>query len=305
MYTAHMSTIWAFLKWRFGLSRAKAREPVPYVPKYAEPDITRIQNPDPTKIQLTWVGHATFLIQVAGMNILTDPMWSERASPVSWAGPKRESRPGIRFENLPKIDLVLISHTHYDHLDRPTILKLGNAPQYVLQERTKWWFANEKITNVSELSWWQSEKVGALNITAVPAKHWSKRGIFTTNDAGWGGFIIETPAGTIHFVGDTGYRDDYFKEIGKRFPNIDIALVPIGAYYPKQIFGRFHIDPREAIIIHKEVGAKRSIGMHWSTFMLTQEPLGEPPLELSRQREVAGISPQEFSVMKIGETRVL
>src|SRR5665213_2580262 len=127
-----MRTLWRMLKWFLTQRRRDQTERKRYVPEYAMPDLEKIHNPDPSKIQLTWIGHATFLIQVAGMNILTDPMWSERASPVSWAGPKRESRPGIRFENLPKIDLVLISHTHYDHLDRPTILKLGNAPQYVL-----------------------------------------------------------------------------------------------------------------------------------------------------------------------------
>ena len=300
-----MSTIWAFLKWRFGLARAKAREQAPYIPEYTRSDLVRIKEPDPAKIQLTWVGHSTFLIQVAGMNILTDPMWSERASPVSWAGPKREARPGISFEHLPKIDVVLISHTHYDHLDRATILKLGNTPHYILQRQTKWWFENEGIANASELSWWQSEKAGALTITAVPAKHWSKRGLFRTNDAGWGGFVIESPAGVVYFAGDTGYHDEYFKEIGKRIPHIDLALIPIGAYYPRKIFGRFHLDPREALIVHKEVGAKESIGMHWGVFHLTQEPLSEPPQRLAEERSTLGITPQEFSVMKIGETRIV
>ncbi|HTR18693.1 MAG TPA: MBL fold metallo-hydrolase [Candidatus Paceibacterota bacterium] len=300
-----MRTLFAILKWRFGLSRAKARERTAYVPEYGMPDIHSIEEPDPNKIQLTWVGHSTFLIQVAGVNILTDPIWSERASPVSWAGPKRFARPGIRFEDLPKIDLVLISHTHYDHLDRPTILKLGNAPRYILQERTKWWFASEGITNASELSWWETEKRGAVAVTAVPAKHWSKRGLFRTNEAGWGGFVIESPAGIIYFAGDTGYHDEYFKEIGKRIPNIDLALIPIGAYFPRAIFGRFHVDPREAILVHTEVKAKTSIGMHWGVFELTQEPLSEPPRRLAEERSVLGISPQEFSVMKIGETRLL
>jgi len=298
-----MSILWSFIKWRFGLARTKASEQVPYVPEYAQTDLARIQNPDPSKIQLTWVGHSTFLIQVAGMNILTDPIWSNRASPVQWAGPKRESRPGIRLEDLPKIDVVLISHTHYDHLDRNTILKLGNAPHYFVPERVGAWFKNEGITNVTELLWWKSEKFGALNISAVPAKHWSKRWAYGTEDMGWGGYMVESSAGTVYFAGDTGYHAEYFKEIGKKFPNVDLALIPIGAYYPQAIFGRFHIDPKEAVTVRKEVGAKRSVGMHWGTFMLTQEPLQEPPLELARQREAAGIPPEEFSVMKIGETR--
>jgi L-ascorbate metabolism protein UlaG (beta-lactamase superfamily) len=297
-----------YLKWRFGLTKGTEQPHVaaaPYMPEYAAPDIVRIHHPDPDSIQLTWVGHSTFLIQLAGMNILTDPIWSARASPVQFAGPKRAARPGLRFEELPKIDLVLISHTHYDHLDRPTILKLGNTPHYVIPERTAWWFANENITNASELAWWQSKTFGALKIYAVPAKHWSKRGFFRTNDAGWGGYIIESSTGTIYFAGDSGYHPEYFKDIGKRFPNIALGLVPIGAYYPEWIFGRFHVNPREAVIVHKEVGAKKSIGMHWGTFKLTEEPLSEPPLLLAQEAAAAGLPPEEFTVMKLGETRVV
>jgi L-ascorbate metabolism protein UlaG (beta-lactamase superfamily) len=300
-----MSILWAFIKWQFGFSGTERKNDPNYVPEYAQPDLEKIRNPDPSKTQLTWVGHSTFLIQVAGMNILTDPIWSQRASPVQWAGPKRQSRAGIRFEDLPKIDVVLISHTHYDHLDRNTILKLGNLPRYFVPERVGAWFANEGVTNVTELSWWKSGKAGALTISAVPAKHWSKRWAYGIEDMGWGGYVIESSAGTIYFAGDTGYHDEYFKEIGKKFPHIDVGLIPIGAYYPRPVFGRFHIDPEEAIKVHKEVGAKKSVGMHWGTFKLTQEPLGEPPLELARQREAADMSAEEFSAMKLGETRAL
>lgn len=302
---------WKFLKWRLGLSpdpdggESRAIDAPPYVPEYAEPDLARIQDPAPDTIQLTWVGHSTFLIQTAGMNILTDPIWSMRASPVQFAGPKRQSRPGIRFEDLPKIDLILLSHTHYDHLDRPTVLRLGNAPHYIVPERTKWWFANESITNVTELTWWQSKKLGALAVTAVPAKHWSRRGLFRTNEAGWGGYVIESPAGTIYFAGDTGYNAEYFKDIGTRFPDIALGLIPIGAYHPRWFFGRFHVDPREAVIVHKEAGAKKSVGMHWGAFKLTEEPLSEPPLLLAQEAGAAGFPPEEFTTMKIGETRTV
>jgi L-ascorbate metabolism protein UlaG (beta-lactamase superfamily) len=299
-----MGTLWKFLKWRFMLARSDRKDSPKYLPEYAQPDLARIHNPDPSKVQLTWVGHSTFLIQVAGMNILTDPIWSQRASPVRWVGPRRSARPGIIFKDLPRIDLVFISHTHYDHLDRPTILKLGPAPRYVVPEGVAPWFAKEGISNVTELSWWKSETAGALSITAVPAKHWSKRWVYVDEHMGWGGYVIQSPAGAIYFAGDTGYHDEYFKEIGKRFPDIDLALIPIGAYYPRTVFGRFHIDPREALQVHKETGAKKSIGMHWGTFKLTQEPLQEPPQELARQREVAGMSSEEFSEMKIGETRI-
>jgi len=299
------STLWSFIKWQFRLRKSdNDNDNRPYVPEYAQPDLAKINDPDPAKIQLTWVGHATFLIQVAGMNILTDPIWSERASPVQWGGPKRFAHAGMRFDHLPKIDVVLISHTHYDHLDRNTILRLGNAPHYVLPENLGEWFRRERITNVTELPWWKTSRISELKITAVPAKHWSKRKMFGKEHDGWGGYAVETPAGVLYFVGDTGYHNEYFKEIGKRFPHIDLALIPIGAYYPRPIFGMMHIDPHDAVVIHKEVHAKRSIAMHWGVFKLTQEPLDEPPLELARQVKAANIPQEQFSAMKIGETAV-
>ncbi len=280
--------------------------PLPsYVPEYATPDLERIAHPDPSKVQVTWIGHSTFLVQVAGCSILTDPIWSERASPVSWAGPRRYARPGVSLAELPPVDVVLISHTHYDHLDRPTIKQLGASPRYVLPPNLAPWFARLGIRNVVELPWWESADMSGIKVTAVPAKHWSKRNVFGRNTAGWGGYIIESPVGTIYFAGDTGYHPDYFKEIGKRFPHIDLALLPVGAYYPRAVFGRYHIDPREAVVLHKELGARRSVGMHWGTFKLTQEPLGEPPLFLASEVAAAGLAADTFSTMQIGETRVL
>ncbi len=156
-----------------------------------------------------------------------------------------------------------------------------------------------------ELLWWSNITVGPITIHAVPAKHWSKRYVLGDEDAGWGGYIIETPQGTIYFAGDTGYDPIYFKDIGKKFTNIDLGLIPIGAYYPREVFGRYHIDPPEALKVHKEIGAKQSIGMHWGVFELTQEPLDEPPLLLEKERAALNLPPQEFSTMKIGETRAL
>lgn len=292
------------IKWYFARMRDE-HVSKPYFPQYQQPDLERIKNPDQSKIQITWVGHSTFLIQVAGLNILTDPIWSNRASPVSWGGPARHAQPGIALAHIPVVDVVLISHTHYDHLDRPTIKKLGSKPRYILPINLMPWFAQLGIKNVIELPWWSNTEVNNVRITAVPAKHWSKRKLWGKENAGWGGYIIETPQGTIYFAGDTGYDPEYFKEIGKRFPGITLALIPIGAYYPQEIFGRYHIDPREAVIVHKEVGAKKSIGMHWGTFKLTQEPLDEPPILLATEAAAAGLQASEFSAMKIGETRVL
>jgi N-acyl-phosphatidylethanolamine-hydrolysing phospholipase D len=276
----------------------------PYVPVYAEPDLNAIRDPDPQRIQLTWVGHSTFLIQVGGVNILTDPIWSDRASPVSFLGPKRVARPGVRFEDLPKIDLVLISHTHYDHLDRPTVLRLDNEPHYIVSSGIAKWFAREGITNVSEHTWWEKEMHGGIFITAVPAQHWSKRGLIGTDGAGAGGFVIETPRGNIYFAGDTGYNNKYFKEIGERFGNISLSLLPIGAYDPRWFMQRFHLNPPEAIRVHQEVHSKRSIGMHWGTIPLTIEPLAEPPLYLAREAGATRLPDDAFTIMGIGETRI-
>ncbi|MDR3571426.1 MAG: MBL fold metallo-hydrolase [Candidatus Pacebacteria bacterium] len=295
--------IWEIIKWQFRERRSEAQQK-PYVPQYAQPDLERIKNPDPTKLQVTWVGHSTFLVQLAGVNLLTDPIWGKRASPVGWAGPKRQARPGIRFEDLPKIDAVLVSHTHYDHLDRPTILKLGKTPRYFVPDKVGAWFKNESIQNVTELSWWKSEKFGPLEVHAVPAKHWSKRWAFGIEDMGWGGFVVTSPVGNFYFAGDTGYHQEYFKEIGKKFPQIDLGLIPIGAYHPQQIFGRYHVDPLAALVIHQEVGAKRSIGMHWGVFKLTQEPLDEPPQLLAQEREAIGLPDEAFIALKLGETRI-
>jgi len=298
-----MTTFILFAKLFF--KRIGRRKSAVYSPAYATPDLVRIQHPDPSKIQITWVGHTTFLIQVAGLNILTDPIWSNRASPVSWAGPRRQSQPGIALSRLPYIDLCLISHSHYDHLDRPTIQKLKKSPHYVTPPHLKRWFAKLGILNVTELLWWKSTTVGDVRITAVPAKHWSRRSLWEKESAGWCGYVLETPAGVIYFAGDTGYEPTYFKEIGKRFTTVDVALIPIGAYYPQEVFGRHHVDPKQAVVLHQEVGAKQSVGMHWGAFKLTQEPLDEPPVLLQHEVREAGLHDNAFIAMKIGETKVV
>lgn len=301
-----MGAFLQILRWRLGLDKDDTHaSATPYVPQYAEPDLKRINRPDPSRIQITWVGHSTFLIQVAGKNILTDPTWGKRASPIRWLGPKRFARPGLAFTDLPHIDIVVISHSHYDHLDRPTIKKLGATPHYILPPNLGKWFTQLGISNTTELEWWSDTTIDGLRITAVPAKHWSKRSVWGKQDVGWGGYVIETPARNIYFAGDTGYHKEYFKEIGKRFPRIDLGLIPIGAYYPEWFFGRYHINPREAIVVHREVGAKKSIGMHWGTFKLTQEPLDEPPTYLASETASAKLPSDEFTTMKIGETRLL
>ncbi len=290
-------------KWRFSQARKDGAKVMrTYIPEYEEPDLAKIHNPDPSKLQVTWVGHSTFLIQTAGQNILTDPMWSERASPLSWLGPKRHAKPGLAFSDLPRINIVLISHTHYDHLDRPTIRRLGSTPHYILPTGVGKWFSGQGITTTTELPWWSAHSVGPLTVTAVPAKHWSKRNLWGTSGAGWSGYMLETPAGVVYFAGDTGYHETYFTQIRQKFSSIDLSLIPVGAYYPQWIFGNYHVDPHDAVLIHKIVGSKKSIGMHWGTFKLTEEPLDEPPQLLAKEAAAAKLDPTDFTVLKIGET---
>ena len=254
------------------------------------PDVTPITLPsvppqqetlaNPSAAQVTWIGHSTFLLQVDGLNILTDPIFSERASPVSFAGPKRSTPPALTVEELPEIDVVLISHNHYDHLDKASIKALrakqpDNPPRYYVPLGQKAWFDKLGITRVVELDWWASAEEGDIVVHAVPVQHWSSRSPFDRNKALWAGFLIDAPSLRTLFVGDSGYSDD-FKTIAQRLGTVDLALVPIGAYDPRWFMKSAHMNPEEALLVVQEVGAKRAIGMHWGTFSLTDEPMAEP-----------------------------
>ncbi len=233
---------------------------------------------------ITYVNHSTFLIQVDGLNILTDPVWSDRVSPLSFAGPKRMRPPGVRFKDLPKIDLVIISHNHYDHLDIPTLKKLEARfqPQFVVPLGVDVLLNEEGISNTVSLDWWDKEEVSDnMNVNLVPAQHFSARGLFDRDKTLWGGYVIETPSGNIYFAGDTGYGD-FFPEIGKRFEPIKIGLIPIGAYKPRWFMSPVHVDPAEAIQIHKDTGAEISFGMHFGTFPLADDGMEEPELDFAK-----------------------
>ena len=242
------------------------------------PQLTTLANPG--AVQVTWIGHSTFLLQVDGLNILTDPIFSARASPVSFAGPKRSTPPAMTVEQLPPIDVVLISHNHYDHLDKSSVKALqakqpDNPPTYYVPLGQKAWFSKRGISNVIELDWWASAEVGDITVHAVPVQHWSSRSPFDRNKALWAGFLINAPSLRTLFVGDSGYSDD-FKTIAQRLGNVDLALVPIGAYDPRWFMKSAHMNPEEALQVVQDVGAKRAIGMHWGTFSLTDEPMAEP-----------------------------
>lgn len=297
-----------FLSWWFG-GGPKDAPGVPadhlpvFVPPVAAPDLNSINHAPGDAIQVTWIGHATFLIQVSGLNILTDPMFSERASPVPFAGPKRLAPPGVSLKDLPKIDAVIISHNHYDHLDEDSAMQLGNAPRYFVPLGFSPWFKKLGIANVQELDWWGSAELGGLRFHAVPAQHFSSRTPFDRNEVLWSGWVIETPAGKVYFSGCTGYAP-LFQEIGKLLGPMKLSFIPVGGYSPRWFMQAMHVDPPAAVRIHQDTRSERSVGMHWATFKLTDEPLSEPPVYLRKAMQDAGVDEDRFIVMKIGETRV-
>ena len=269
------------------------------------------QNLSATNNQVSWLGHSTFLVRLNGLNILTDPVFSERASPVSFAGPKRYTQVALPMKDLPKIDVVVISHNHYDHLDKESIKGIGDQAKYFVPSGLKSWFMELGIADeqVVELMWWQSFKFGELQLTAMPSQHWSARGLGDRHQSHWASWLITQKKSSIWFAGDTGYNDKDFVNIGQYLKqqalNLDLALIPIGAYGPRHFMKTYHVDTEEAVQIHKDIGSKLSIGMHWGAFPLTSESPMEPYEWLNRLRTENKLGQYPFKTLKIGETMTL
>jgi len=259
---------------------------------------------NPAKDTVTWIGHSTLLVQLDGVNLLTDPHWSDRSSPFSFAGPTRVTPPGLSFEDLPPIHLVLISHDHYDHLDVATVLRLAEVhrPLFLVPLGLKAWFAGLGITSVEELDWWESRSVRGLTLTCLPAQHFSSRTFWDRNRRLWSGWAVAGRAKRFFFAGDTGYYD-VFKEIGSRLGPFDLAAVPIGAYVPAVIMQPAHTTPEEALQLFEDVGGRRFLGIHWGTFDLAEEPIEEPPKRVEAEARRRGIDPDRLFLLKHGETR--
>lgn len=254
---------------------------------------------------LTWVGHATFLIQLQGLNVLTDPVFSRRVSPFTFAGPERLAPLGLRLADLPAIDLVLISHNHYDHLDEAAVRALAKAnpdTRFVVPLGLRRWFLARGISQVVELDWWQAADLAAAKVTALPAQHFSGRGAHDRNATLWCSLLLEVAGRKVYFAGDTGYSKD-FADIGAAHPDIDLALLPIGAYEPNWFMKSVHVNPEEAVKIFQDLGARHAAAMHWGTFRLTLEPLDEPPQRLRKALAGEGIADERFFVMQHGESR--
>lgn len=292
-------------QWQRRRIRAAARAQGPlFAVQRPDVEFLRENRREPT---LTWIGHVSFLLQLGGLNILTDPHMTERTSPVSFAGPRRLVPLPLQIHELPPIDVVLISHNHYDHLDAGTVRQLarqaGGSPLFLVPLGLKRWFTAKGMHRVQELDWWELHRHGGVDFHFLPSQHWSKRTPWDTNQSLWGGFLVDAGFRFL-FAGDTGYSRD-FRDIHARFGSVDLAALPIGAYAPRWFMSPQHVDPDEAVKIFQDLQAVRAVGMHWGTFQLTDEPLDEPPARLNQALARHGISRERFFVMRLGEMRRL
>lgn len=269
-------------------------------------ELTPAAPPDPPPqqvtegIRLTFVGHATMLIQTEGMNILTDPVWSVAAGPRGWMGPRRRRPAALTLDALPPIHFVLLSHNHYDHLDVPTLIALHRAHGCrVITTLGNAAYLRRFGLDVVELGWWDRREEGALAITCVPAQHFSGRGMFDRDRTLWAGFVVDGPAGRLFFAGDTGWGT-HFAAIRERCGAPDIALLPIGAYRPRPIMQPVHIDPEEAVQAHLALGAGRSVPIHFGTFALGADGPVEALEALARARAAEGVHDEAFAPIAHG-----
>lgn len=253
---------------------------------------------DPSSPQATWINHSTYFLQINGLHFLTDPIWSQRCSPLPGIGPIRKHIPPLSMEDLKRVDHVLISHNHYDHLDKATVLALHALYPTIcwwVPLGVKEWFVKLGILSVQELDWWDSKGVGSeLRFTAVPCQHFSGRSLHDTWKSLWTGWVVEVEGKRLYFVGDTGYNPIDFVTIGKKFSSMDLSLIPIGSYLPRKFMSPVHIDPAQAVRIHQEVGSKKSLGMHWKTFNLSDEATMRPPYDLFLALQKENLSPENF-----------
>ncbi|MGW1769681.1 MBL fold metallo-hydrolase [Streptomyces sp. NPDC002073] len=252
-------------------------------------------------VSVTWAGHASWVIRIGGLTVLTDPVWSRRIL----GTPARMTPVGVLWEDLPPVDAVVISHNHYDHLDAPTLRRLPRDTPLLVPAGLARWCRRRGFTRVTELDWWEAVELGGVRFDFVPAHHWSKRSLLDTCRTLWGGWVLTDPAGRrVHFAGDTGYGH-WFAEIGRRHPGIDLALLPIGAYAPRWWLREVHADPEEAVQACLDLGARRMAPMHWGTFVLSAEPVLEPLHRVRAAWSRAGLAREALWDLPIGGSRAL
>jgi N-acyl-phosphatidylethanolamine-hydrolysing phospholipase D len=279
----------------------------------ATPEISHPRAAD-TDFTATWVGHATVLLQLGGLNVITDPVFSRRASPVQWLGPRRVMDPGLALDALPPLDLVLLSHNHYDHLDRPAVKRLARAhpdATWVVPLGLDRYIRPWGPRRIVELGWWGETSAHGVRITATPARHFSARGPGDRNRSLWCGFAIEASGRRVFFAGDTAYHPE-FGQVGSRLGPFDLTLIPIGAYDPRWFMHVVHVDPEEAVQVYRDLTAAQAdrplpvmLALHWGTFRLTDEPMDEPPRRAAAAWRGAGLPEDRLWIARFGETRRL
>ncbi len=292
-----------WLIWDRLIKNEKSNEADSVVFELAKNDPAWLQK-NQNKFSITWVGHASLLIQIEGLNILTDPVWSNTVSPVSFIGPPRLTQPGIALDSLPPIDVVVISHDHYDHLDVETLKALGNEPLYLIPLGIGSFLEDLDITNYQELDWWDEITFNGIRFVCTPTQHFSGRTMFDRNRTLWCSWAIIGNNSRLYFTGDTGYFPG-FKEIGERFGPFDVAAIPIGAYKPRWFMAPVHVDPIEAVDVYLDVKARYFVPIHWGTFQLSDEPITDPPKVLMKEVSFRKLDEKLFKVLKHGETFIV
>ncbi|MBS4169126.1 MBL fold metallo-hydrolase [Parachlamydia sp. AcF125] len=294
------NSFFAFLSWKWGAKPKKW--PTHVNNSFGENPPEKVES---SEILVTFIGHSTLLIQTEGVNILTDPVWSEKIGPFSWLGIKRVGAPGVSLERLPKIDLVLVSHNHYDHLDLKTIEKLWRRDRpLILTPLGNESIIHQKDSNieVKTLDWGQSISFNSiLSLHLEPVQHWSARGIFDRDKALWGAFVICTPSGPLYFAGDSGYCKEIFCKTKEKFGCFRLACLPIGAYEPRWFMRYGHMNPEESVQAFKDLGEPFTIGIHFGTFQLSDEGYLDPIAGLDRARKKFQVPEEKFCVLKIGQ----
>ncbi|MFF1675489.1 MBL fold metallo-hydrolase [Streptomyces sp. NPDC058256] len=252
-------------------------------------------------VAVSWAGHASWVIRVGGLTVLTDPVWSRKIL----GTPARITPVGVAWSALPRVDAVVISHNHYDHLDAPTLRRLPRDTPVFVPAGLARWFRRRRFTQVTELDWWEAAELGGVRFDFVPAHHWSKRSLTDTCRTLWGGWVLTASDGQrVYFAGDTGYGH-WFAQIGRRYPGIDLAMLPIGAYDPRWWLSDVHCDPDEAVRAAVDLGARRMAPMHWGTFVLSAEPVLEPLTRVRAAWEKAGLDREDLWDLPVGGSRVL
>lgn len=270
----------------------------------AIPDVNK--NIADNQVSVTYVNHVTFLLQFNGLTVLTDPVWCKRASPFKFMGPARVRKPGISLDNLPKIDLILISHNHYDHLDAKTLKQLNKkfSPKVFCPLGDGKLISSLGFKDVEEFDWWNNNQVNdQIKITFTPMQHWSARGLFDQYKSLWGSYVIEYNNKNIFFGGDGGYCE-HFKQIRQKIGAFDLSFVGIGSYEPRWFMQDMHTNPEEAAQIHLDLNSKLSVGMHFGTFQLSAESIDQPIIDLQIAKNKLQIPDNEFITMDVGQTKV-